>query len=172
MDFFEVVNVRQSIRAYCDEPIEWEKLQQLLDAINRAPSAGDLQAYEVFAVTDRACRQALIQAAGGQDFVAQAPIAFVFCADPARSAIKYTRRGATLYCIQDATIACAYAQLAATALGLASVWVGAFDDDAVRRAVGVGRDLIPIAILPVGYAAEKPEQRSRRPLDDLVQWIV
>jgi site-specific recombinase XerC len=46
----------------------------------------------------------------------------------ARSAAKYRERGARLYAIQDATIACAFAMLAATALGLGTVWVGAFDD--------------------------------------------
>ncbi len=76
--------MRQSIRAYCDQPIEPEKLQAVLDAINRAPPVGDLQAYEVFAVTNRSCLLALVHAAGGQDFIAQAPMALVFCANPAR----------------------------------------------------------------------------------------
>ncbi len=98
----------------------------------------------------------------------QAPLVLVFCAHPARSAKKYGQRGATLYGVQDATIACAYAQLAATALGLASVWVGAFDDEAVRAAIGAGQDLLPVAILPIGYAGEEPEMSTRRSLDDLV----
>ena len=171
MDFFEVVKTRQSIRAFLDQPIEPEKLQQILDTINRAPSAGNLQGYEVYLVTNRACLQALTKSAVGQDFVEQAPLALVFCAHPARSVQKYGQRGTALYCVQDATIACAYAQLAITALGLATVWVGAFDDDLVRRAIHVGNDLRPVAILPVGYAAETPEHRSRRALMELVHRI-
>lgn len=170
MDFFEVVRARQSIRAYCDQPIEPDQLQAILDAIDRAPSAGNLQGYEIFAVTQRRCLIDLARAAN-QDFIAQAPIGLVFCAHPSRSSKKYGQRGAALYCIQDATIACAYAQLAATALGLATVWVGAFDDDAVRKAIGAGKDLQPIAILPVGYAAEKPDVSTRRSLDDVVHRI-
>jgi nitroreductase len=171
MDFFEVIKARQSIRAFQDHPVEPEKLQQIFEAINRAPSAGNLQGYEVVLVTNRACLQALTKAAVGQDFLEQAPLALVFCAHPARSAQKYGQRGTTLYCVQDATIACAYAQLAVTALGLATVWVGAFDDDGVRQAIGVGGDLRPVAILPIGYAAETPEHRSRRALVELVQRI-
>jgi len=171
MDFFEVIRTRQSIRAFQDQPIEPEKLQQILEAMNRAPSAGNLQGYEVFLVTQRACLQALTKAAVGQDFIELAPLALVFCAHPARSAQKYRERGSTLYCVQDATIACATAQLAVTALGLASVWVGAFDDDGARQAIGVGDELRPVAILPIGYAAETPEHRSRRALADLVQRI-
>jgi nitroreductase len=171
MDFFEVIHTRQSIRAFQGRPVEPEKLQQILEAINRAPSAGNLQGYEVYLVTQRACLQLLTKAAVGQDFIEQAPLALVFCAHPARSAKKYSQRGTTLYCVQDATIACAYAQLAVTALGLASVWVGAFNEEAVRAAIGVGHDLRPIAILPIGYAAETPEHRSRRALVELVHQI-
>lgn len=171
MDFFEVIRTRQSIRAFQDQPVEPEKLQQILETINRAPSAGNLQGYEVYLVTNRACLQAMTKAAVGQDFIEQAPLALVFCAHPARSARRYGQRGTTLYCVQDATIACAYAQLAVTALGLATVWVGAFDDDNVRQAIGVGNDLRPVSILPIGYAAETPEHRSRRALVELVQRI-
>jgi nitroreductase len=171
MDFFEVVKTRQSIRAYQDKPIAPEQLQQILDTINRAPSAGNLQGYEVYLVTKRDVLQALARSTNGQDFIAQAALALVFCEHPARSVQRYRERGTTLYCVQDATIACAYAQLAVTALGLACVWVGAFNEDAVRAAIGVGSDLRPVAFLPIGYAAETPDKRTRRSIDDLVHRI-
>jgi nitroreductase len=168
MDFFEAVHARRSIRAYRDQPIEPAKVEQLLAAINAAPSAGNLQGYEVYLTTNRARLQTLAQAANGQDFIAQAQLALIFCAHPARSTMKYGQRGATLYCVQDATIACTVAHLAVTALGLATVWVGSFNDDAVREAIGVGPELRPVAILPIGYPAETPERRPRRALTDLV----
>ena len=52
MDFFDVVEKRHSMRRYTDTPVEEEKLQQILATINRAPSAGDLQGYEVYIVND------------------------------------------------------------------------------------------------------------------------
>jgi nitroreductase len=58
--------------------------------------------------------------------------------------------------------------LAATALGLASVWVGAFDDKGVSQVIGVGQDLRPVAILPIGYAAESPDPKNRRDIGDIV----
>jgi len=124
MDFFEVIRTRQSIRAFEERPVEPEKLQQILETINRAPSAGNLQGYEVYLVTNRAVMQTLAQSTNGQDYITQAALALVFCAHPARSAKKYSQRGSTLYCVQDATVAWTFAQLAVTALGLASVWVG------------------------------------------------
>jgi nitroreductase len=86
---------------------------------------------------------------------------------PSAAAAKYQERGARLYAIQDATIACAFAMLAATALGLGTVWVGAFDDAAVQRVLGC-HALLPVAILPIGYPAEEPEPTPRRSLADLV----
>ena len=168
MDFFELINVRRSVRAFAAQPLADEHLQAILAAANRAPSAGNRQAYEIFVVTDVRRKTRLVEAAGGQQFLAQAPVTLAFCAHPARSAERYGRRGVALYCVQDATIACAYAQLAVTALGLASVWVGAFNEDAVRAAIGVGHDLRPVAFLPIGYAAEVPMERGRRALEDLV----
>ncbi|CAG0944319.1 3-hydroxypropanoate dehydrogenase [Anaerolineae bacterium] len=171
MDFFETIQARHSIRAFTAQPIEPEKLRAILDSANRAPSAGNLQGYEIFAVTNRTVLSALCFASFEQEFIAQAAIALVFCANPARSETKYGERGIGLYCIQDATIACAYAQLAATALGLASVWVGAFSDEATRDAIQIGDDLLPVAILPIGYPGKQPKIRPRRAIEDVVKYI-
>jgi nitroreductase len=61
--------------------------------------------------------------------------------------------------------------LAATALGLATVWIGAFDDKAVRQILAAPAQQLPVAMLPVGYPAEQPEPRGRRSLDELVHKI-
>ncbi len=168
MDFFDVVKRRHSIRAFESRPVDRSKVEAILESANRAPSAGNLQGYEIFLVTRDEGRKTLARAALQQWFIAQAPLVLVVCAHPGRSARRYRERGRRLYCVQDATIACAFAMLAATALGLATVWVGAFDDEAVRRAVKAPEGLTPVAILPIGYPAEKPEPTERRRLDDLV----
>ncbi len=168
MEYFELIQKRRSVRQFLSQTVEAEKLQAILEAANCAPSAGNLQAYEIFIVTTPEMRHQLAVASLDQGFIEQAPLALVFCANPRRSVGKYGQRGEKLYCLQDATIACTYAQLALTALGLASVWVGAFRDDEVRRAIGVGEELIPVAILPIGYPGDVPESRGRRSLSDLV----
>ena len=166
MEFFEVVKNRHSIRAYQDKEIEPEKLEKILNAANSAPSAGNLQAYKICVVKDRKAKEEIAEAAN-QEFVATAPVVLVFLADPDQSAQKYRSRGEKLYSIQDATIACAYAQLAVADLDLASVWVGAFDEGAVSEAIDAPSNLRPVAILPIGYPAEKPKIKPRRPLSDL-----
>ena len=172
MDFFEVVGRRRSIRAFKSQPVEAEKLQRLLEAMNQAPSAGNLQAYEVYLVRGGERRGALMRAAADQEFVAQAPLVLVFCTHGERAKARYGERGTDLYALQDATIACTYAMLAAAALGLATVWVGKFDDQAVQAAVGVPPGQRPVALLPIGYAAESPYAPQRRDLADLIHEVV
>jgi nitroreductase len=168
MSFFSLIQSRRSIRLFQDTPVETEKLQKILEACNLAPSAGNLQGYEIYVITSQEQKQALVMAALGQGFLAQAPVDLVFCANPQRSTGRYGKRGRELYSVQDATIACTYAMLAAQTLGLSTVWVGAFQEESVRQAAGLPADLLPVAILPIGYPAEDPKPRPRRKLEDLV----
>ena len=95
----------------------------------------------------------------------------VFCADQKEAESKYEQRGFELYSVQDATIACAYAQLAIAEEGLATVWVGGFDPLEVSRIIQAMPFEVPVAILPVGHAAEKPESTGRKPLKEIVKEI-
>ena len=167
MDLFTVIHARQSVRAYERKTVEPKKLEAVLCAANQSPSAGNFQAYQIYVVRKRATKRALGKACFKHDFMAQAPVVLIFCADPAR-ATKYGKLGEEFFCVQDATIAVAYAQLAATALGLATCWIGAFDEAQVRQIAGLQPGHRLIALLPVGYPAETPPRTPRRTLADLV----
>jgi len=171
MDIFDVFSKRHSIRAFTDQPVTEDALKKIFAAVNRAPSAGNLQAFYIYQVTKAEHREALMRASDGQEFLVQAPLVLVFCAVPARSSVRYNDRGETLYCIQDATIACTFAMLAATALGMGSVWVGAFDEDAVKEIISAEPGHRPIAMLPIGYRNEEPRIRPRRKLDEIVHQV-
>jgi nitroreductase len=167
MELSELLHARRSVRAYTDEPLTQIALARLLALVNLAPSAGNLQAYEIYQVTSPKARAALAHAAD-QPYIAAAPVILVFFANPGRSARKYGSRGRDLYALQDATIAATYAMLAATDMGLSTVWVGAFDDLAVSEAVNAPADYVPVAVLPLGHAAEQPSPTPRRTLAELV----
>jgi nitroreductase len=169
MDFFKLIRARRSIRAYQPRAVEEDKLKRILEAANAAPSAGNLQAYAILIVRDAGARQALSRAALGQESLVQVPVVLAFFSHPQSSMAKYKSRGVELYSLQDATIACAYAQLAATAQGLATVWVGAFDDAGVRAVLKVPSDWRPVALLPIGYADESPTPTPRRSMNDLAK---
>lgn len=171
-DYFETVRKRHSVRRYrTDMAVEPEKLHALLEAACAAPSAGDLQAYRITVVTSEEARSRLRAAAHDQAFIEQAPVCLVFSSEKQRSAARFGVRGETLFSLQDATIAASYAQLAAVAAGLASTWVGDFDEKGVRTALELDTSLTPVALLSIGYPAEVPEPSPRRSLDDLVAYV-
>lgn len=164
MDFSDVINIRKSVRKYSSKEVEEEKLQGILKIINSAPSAGNLKSYRVIVVKDKETKEKLKDACLGQGFVSQAPVNLVFLADknsgehiqnrrPSTMVAgeKYGKRGAELYSIQDATIACSYAQLAAVEFGLSTVWVGAFEPEEVSKIINAKENEVPIAVLPLGY---------------------
>jgi nitroreductase len=170
MDLFVAVKTRRSVRVFLGEPLPAGSLDRLLETVNLAPSAGDLQAFEIYQVQDAGVKEALVHAAYDQDFIEQAPVVLVFCSNPARSK-RYGERGASLYSVQDATIAGAYAQLAATALGLSSVWVGAFDEEKAAQALRLPAGQRPLVIMPIGKAGEVPAETPRRGVNELVHKI-
>lgn len=168
MEFDQALNKRRSTRAFQKKEIEEEKLKSILEAVNRAPSAGNLQAYEIVLVRDEKTKENIAQAALSQDFLSKAPVLLIFFAHPKKSATKYGERGEKIYSLQDATIAAAYAQLAAVNQGLACAWVGAFDNEELKNILMTPSDLEPIAVIPIGYAAERPKVSGRRDLNDIV----
>lgn len=171
MEFYEVLEKRHSVRDFSEKEIEQKKLQKVLEAAIKAPSAGNLQAYKIYAVRSNDAKEALVPAALYQEFLSGASVLLVFCADKAHSLAKYAERGAELYAVQDATIAAAYSQLAATAEGLSCVWVGAFDPLEVSRIVNAGSDEVPVAIIALGYAKGKALETGRRPIKEIVKEV-
>ena len=168
LEFADLVRQRHSMRAFSSKPVEEEKLQRLLELTNSAPSAHNLQSYQVFIVRSSVKKEALSAACFDQsflkqDFVAKAPVVLVFCADGRRAGTKYDNRGDTLYSVQDATIATAFAHLAAVDLGLSSVWVGAFEEEKVAEVLGIS-GLRPVAMLPLGYSGMETRATGRRPV--------
>ena len=130
MEFDEVVKKRHSVRSYTAQIPSDSDIVKILKAADLAPSAGGLKSRKVFVVKDQRIRRELASAAHHQDFVAEAPIVLVFCADLDMIA-TYGRRGRDLYCIQDSSAAVENALLKVADLGLGSCWVGAFEEEEV-----------------------------------------
>lgn len=168
MEFFDVLEKRRSTRKFTDKPIEQGKLDRILEAINSAPSAHNLQAYELYLVESDGKKRELREACRGQAWVEEAPVDIVFCTNVERRISREPKRGA-FYAMGDAFIACCYAQLAATALGLSSVWIGAFEPEEVSEVLGLPEGLEPVAVLPIGYADEEPAKKLRRGVEDIVK---
>jgi len=148
-EFHGFLNSRCSVRDYSDEAISDDEIAYLMDCATTAPSAGNLEAWDVVLVRDPARKEALSDAALGQPQVMNAPAVFVVCANYVRSMSRYGERG-ILYAVQDATIACTYLMLAAHAIKIRSCWVGAFDEDDVKEILSLPPHVRPVAMLCTG----------------------
>ncbi len=173
MDFWQVIRRRHSVRDYAaDQEVSADLVTGLLSAAIEAPSAGNRQSWHFVVVRSEGVRAALGHAAGDQMFIATAPVVIVVCADPARSAARYRERGRSLYTFQDTAAAAENLLLAATDLGLGACWVGAFDEQGVRQALSLRRELVPVAIIPVGYPACIGERETaRRAISEVTTYL-
>jgi FMN reductase [NAD(P)H] len=167
-DLFHVMATRRSTRKFADKEIEDWKIDRILAAADTAPTAGNFQGFEVFYVTDEKIKASLVKAANNQVYV-NAPLVLVFCKNPSRVKLNFPPETLAKFAIQDATIACAYSQLAASALGLSSIWIGMIDEQKVMDAIGT--NLRPSSILCIGYPVQKRGPRPRRNLKDLIHVV-
>ena len=170
MDVLEVIKKRRSIRAYTEEKVSEENIERLVEAARWAPSAGNTQPLELVIVKNKEIKRKLSEAALNQTFIQKAPVVFVVCANEERSSRGYGFRGINLYSIQDTAAATQNLLLTAHELGIATCWIGAFNPDTARELLGLPREIEPIAFTPLGYPAEKPGYKSRKPLNEIVRY--
>jgi nitroreductase len=164
-DFFQFLNSRSSVRHYSGETISEEEIVYLLDCAITAPSAGNLEAWDVVLVRDTIRKEELSDASLGQLHVREAPVLLVLCANYVRSMSRYSERG-ILYAVQDATIACTYLMLAAHAIRLRCCWVGAFDEDEVKTILDLPAHIRPVAMLCIGKGSLPAEMTERMPVSE------
>ena len=166
MDLYEAITTRRSVRAYAADPVEDDKLLRVLEAARLAPSAANRQPIRIHVVRDAAVRQALREAYS-QDWFVSAPV--IICVS-SRPSAAWHRSDGKCYADVDAAIAMDHLTLAARAEGLGTCWIGAFKPDALRAALALPDDLEPVAMTPLGYAADQPEPTPRKPLDEMVEY--
>lgn len=164
-DLFRVIATRRSTRRFAKTKVEDWKVEKILAAADTAPTAGNFQGLEVFYIKNKKAKQALVEAANKQPYV-DAPLVLVFCMNPSRVKMDFPPEMLAKFSIQDATLAAAYSQLAAHAVGLSSIWVGMIDEEKVKKILET--DLKPSSILCVGYPATRKPPKSRRKLKDLI----
>jgi len=170
MDILNLIKSRRSIRSFKPDPIPKEDLMKVLEAARWAPSAGNCQPWDFIVVTRDDLKRRLAIAALGQFWITEAPVIIVVCANIPRTAWRYGERGRSLYVIQDTAAATQNILLTAHALGYGTCWVGAFDEEEVKRALNIPRDVRPVAIIPLGKPNEKPIAPPRIPLEEIIHW--
>jgi nitroreductase len=165
MSFLELAAKRYSVRAYKTDPVEEEKLRAVLEAARLAPTAGNRQPFQIVVIRTRG-REAELKRIYSREWFCQAPIVVGICTVPAQA---FNRSDGKNYADVDATIAMDHLILAAADLGLGTCWIGAFDAAAAREVLRAPKGVEPIAFTPLGYPADAPRAKKRRPLSDLVR---
>ncbi len=166
MEFYKVIKERRSIREYKPDPIPDDVLKRVLNAARLAPSAKNIQPWRFIVVKDEKLRHILVEACHYQEFIAQAPV--IICG-VALEKEAYAEMGEYLNSYPvDLAIALDHLILAATNEGLGTCWIGSFNEEKVKRVLGIPEDVRVVALTPLGYPAESPPPRPRKPLSEIV----
>ena len=155
MNLLDLAKKRFSVRSYDFKKVEQEKLLQILEAGRIAPTAGNRQPHRLIVVQTEEGLKKLAAAAN----IYGAPLAIIVCGD-SNSAWVRKIDGKNVVDI-DASIVTDHMMLAATELGLGTVWVCNFNPAIVCKEFNIPDTLEPINILVVGYGTGKLESPER-----------
>ncbi|MDD2310271.1 MAG: nitroreductase family protein [Desulfuromonadaceae bacterium] len=181
METLAAIKTRRSVRKFSEQPVEPEKLQAVLEAVQQAPSWSNKQCWHLVVVQDQEVRNKISELSYVESFfatygyksnpaqkaLAQAPLVIVACADPHRSG---DLRGEQYY-MADIGIATENLMLAAHDQGLGSVFVGVFDEEQLKKLLAIPPGIRIIGLFPLGYpAGDVKGGPSRKPLSEFVHY--
>jgi FMN reductase [NAD(P)H] len=167
-NIFNVMLNRRSQRKFENRDVEEWKLEMIFAAADTAPTAGGFQGFEIYHIKNQEIKNKLVEAANNQPYV-NAPVVLVFCMNPKRIKLNFPPETIRKFSQQDATLAAAYSQLAAHALGLSSIWIGMLDENKIREVLTT--ELSPSSILCAGYPVKMLVPKPKRNLKDLIHEI-
>ncbi len=161
MTALDAIATRTSVRAYTDQPVAPETVEQILRAGMAAPTAVNKQPWAFVVVDSKETLQQLSDSLPYAKMLKTAPLAIVVCGDMSK-ALEGEGRD---YWIQDASAATENILLAAHALGLGAVWTGGYPSMArvqsVRAVLELPSHIVPLCVIPMGYPAEAPTPKDK-----------
>ena len=166
METWDAIRARRNVRAYSDESIAPEKLEQILEAARRTPSASNLQLWDFVVCTERQQLVELSKVWRGATHVATSAATIVLVAPQTD---EERRQGLIEYDLGQATMA---AMLAAADLGIGSGHSAVGDQELARHILGVPEDHDCRYLIAFGYPADRPlaplNRPNRRPFNEVV----
>jgi len=195
MELNEVFQARRSIRKFKDQDVPQNVLDEMLESVRLAPSAGNAQGHVFGIVRDQERKEMLARAAGDQMWIASAPIIFACCAylswDIAEQAeddfglivnklrfnndfldylCRYPDKKARTTLFENATplIPAEHIFLTAVSHGLSACFIGYLDIPKANEILQLPDDLTVLYLLPVGYPDETPKVKKRKEYSELV----
>jgi nitroreductase len=167
MEYTALISARYSVRAYRPDPVEDEKLQLILEAARLAPTAANRQPIQLVVIHTPGREEELGQIYRRPWFV-QAPLLVAVCAISSQAWVRESDRfNARLL---DAAIVADHLILAAANQGLGTCWIAAFNTEAARSVLRLPEEVEPVIFTPLGYPADAPGPKVRKPLSELVHY--
>src|SRR3989344_4399094 len=168
MNVFECIRTRRSIRKYNDKDVPWDNIVEIMQAGKYAPFAGNIFNCKFIVVKNEDKRRAIAEASVQQYWMADAPVHIVVVGEPEKAERYYGIRGARLYTIQGCAAAIQNMLLTAHSLGLGTCWVGAFDEEEIRRLCNLPEHVNVQGIVTIGYADETPQAPPKHRIEHVM----
>lgn len=176
----ELLFNRRSIRRFKSTSVADEIIRKIVEAGQRAPSAGNLQTYTIIWIDDTRKRRRVLDACGVSSLTA--PVVLVVCADLRRLAKTLDsldfdhclRHGygnsLKLLSIVDASLAAENMTIAAECYELGSLYIGsALANQKLIEMLKLPKGVLPLTLLCIGHRDEQPPTRPRLPLSSLLK---
>lgn len=167
MSFSELIQKRYSVRSYKPDPVEDEKLTQVLEAAQLAPTAANRQPFGIL-VIHTSGRGEDLKRIYSRPWFLQAPLILCVCALHAQAWVR--SEDSFNAAMVDSAIVMDHMILAATDLGLGTCWIAAFNIAAARQVLDLPDDVQPVILTPLGYPADEPGPKTRKTLNELVRY--
>lgn len=169
MEFYDVIKKRMSISKYKGDDVLSGSLDNMIEAAMRSPSWKNKTSFKLIIVDDCNIKEEIGKYVLNEDLKAEsalkeAPIAVVFISEPEKSGKIDNKE---LY-IADAAIAMEHFILAATAEGYGTMWIGAIDEENIKKLLNIPKEFKVIGVTPVGISAEMKKHNAKKDIKDYV----
>ena len=169
LTMIEAVQQRRSIRSFKNIPVPQDMILHMLEAARLAPSASNRQPWIFIVIRDEAVRREVARHAAYYlvrwTHVAEAPLLIVLCGDAGNRIYRQ-------FLHEDVALAGSQIMLQAKALGLGTCWIGGLDRKAIGGVLKLPDHIEIVGLLTVGFPAEDPRPRPRKPLERIAHYDV
>jgi nitroreductase / dihydropteridine reductase len=195
MEFKDIVKERYAVKLFTKEKLPEEKVAALLDIIRHAPSSWNIQTWKIKIIDDEETLKKLHPASYEQTQILSCSHLLVFCAETdlnkavddleilfeektgkkpthtdsiRKSYNSMSKQDQECYAKQQVFLALGNAVNGAKSLGFDSCPMGGFKADEYSKILNLPKSIIPVALCPIGYAADKPREKIRFSKEDIV----
>ncbi|MHA1292768.1 MAG: nitroreductase family protein [Promethearchaeota archaeon] len=168
MDFYEVIKKRRSFRFYKIDMPEKDKIERILEAARLAPTWANKQGVQYIIVQKPETVKKIWRAIGQRKKFAEAPMFIIGIISEKDSG---TNSNGEKYYGVDFGICFEHLILAATAEGLATCWIGWFNEKKIKQILEIPEKYRVMGLTPLGYSTKpKNEVHDRKPLNEIIHY--